>query len=392
MKPKFRFLTVLNTAAAAVLDGINSARGVYQEMTLGEGEKDSRYRFVRYGEHPVMMEINGRVQRVIQVIDKQAVEEMASNYQSFRTQLATFFRGIPIYIGHADDPQWCKDNPGHTAAAVGRIKEITAGEEGMMVRSVFNTRGVDALCGEAPEYSGHSPRWRMKEIPERPGHYRPFLLWSDALTNDPNIPDSGMEALNQSPGDAGPENTTTENMELTPEALKALGFAPDAKPTPAEISTAVVKLLGEKASVEAAKATADTSLTAANSRNTKLQEELDGLRDISVVTAINTAITDGRITEAEKPVWEGLLKADFKNGSAALAKLKGNDALNTRNNLGDLNSRRGEGGDLPNGQDAMNEAAHAYAKEKGIDVSNAAGWTRAWEGAAAAKPEIFKRG
>lgn len=391
MKAKFKFLTALNTAAAAILDGINSARGVYQEMSLGEGEKDSSYRFVRYGEHPVMMEINGRVQRVIQVIDKQAVEEMASNFQSFRTQLATFFRGIPIYIGHADDQQWCKDNPGHTAAAVGRIKEITAGEDGMMVRSVFNSRGVEALAGEAPEYSGHSPRWRMREIPDRPGHYRPFLLWSDALTNDPNIPDSGM-VLNQSPGDAGPENNKNDNMELTPEALKALGFAPDAKPSPAEISAAIIKLLGEKASADAAKATAETNLTAANSRNATLQTELNGLREASVVTAINTAITEGRITEAEKPVWEGLLKADFANGSAALAKLKGSDALNTRSQLGDLNSRRGEGGDLPSGHDAMNAAAHAYAKEKGIDTSTAAGWTRAWEGAAAAKPEIFKRG
>lgn len=391
MKSKFRFLTALNTAAAIVLDGINSARGAYQEMTLGEGEKDSSYRFTRYGEYPVVMEINGRVQRVMQVVDKQAVEEMASNFQSFRTQLATFFRGIPIYIGHADDPQWCKDNPGHTTAAVGRIKEITAGEEGMMVRSVFNTRGVDALSGEAPEYSGHSPRWRMREIPDRPGYYRPFLLWSDALTNDPNIPDSGM-ALNQSPGAAGPENTNNEKMELTPEALKALGFAPDAKPSPAEISAAVVKLLGEKTTADSAKATADTALTTANTRITALVAENSSLRDSSVTTAINAALAEGRITDADKPVWEGLLKADFQNGSVALGKLKGSDALNTTNHLGDLNARRGEGVDLAAGQDAMNAAAHQFAKDNNIDTRTAEGWTRAWEGAAAAKPELFKRG
>lgn len=395
MKPKF--LTALNTAAQACLDTINSARGVWQEMSLAEGEKESSYRFVRYGEYPVEMVINGRVQTVMQVIDATAAEEMASNFRSLGTQLATFFKGIPVYEGHADDPEWQAQNPGHKPAAVGRIKEIVAGEDGIRVRTVFNERGVAMLSGEAPEYSGHSPRWRMREIPDRPGFYRPFLLWSDALTNSPNIPDSGM-TLNQSPSSraaAGdePENTNQSEMKLTPEALKALGFAPDATPSESEISAAIVKMLGEKTTAESAKTTAEGALTAANSRITVLTGEVTALRESGVVDAINSAVTAGRISEAEKDTWTNILKADFKSGSAALSKLPaGKDALNDRSRLGDLGNRGGEGASAgAGGIDAMNSAARTFAKDNGIDISTTTGWTEAWEGARAAKPEIFQR-
>lgn len=391
---KSRILTVINSATSAVVDGINSARGAWHELALNDGEKESRYIFTRYGEHPVELMVNGRVQKVMQVIDRQAAEEIASNFRSLSGQLATFFKGVPVYEGHADDPDWLAANPGHKASAVGRIKEITAGESGIEVRTVFNSRGVDLLTGEAPQYSGHSPRWRMKEIPGRPGFYRPFLLWSDALTNAPNIQGSVM-ALNQSPSKpagAGLEpEKPNDDMKLTAEALKALGFAPDATPTPDEISAAIVKMLSEKTAAEAEKATAETNLTAANSKVTRLEGEITALRDTTVVTAINTAVAEGRITEADRGEWTDILTANLKSGSAALAKLKGSDALNTRNQIPDLGARRGEVEVTAPSQQAMIDATHAYAKEKGIDVSNSAGWSRAWKECAALKPELFKR-
>jgi hypothetical protein len=389
-------LTALNTAAAAVMDGINSVAGVWSEISLAEGEKESRYVFTKYGEYPVEMLINGRVQTVTQVIDREAAELIASNYQSLTGKLAMFFRGIPIYEGHADDPDWLKENPGHKPAAVGRIKDIAPGAEGIEVRTVFNSKGVALLSGEAPEYSGHSPRWRMREIPGRPGCYRPFMVWSDALTNSPNIADSVMTAINQSPttaaGATGETEKPTDEMKLTAEALKALGFAPDAMPTADEISAAIVKMLGEKTTAETEKVTAVENLTAANTKVTRLETELSTLRESGVVTALNTAVAAGRITEADKPKWEKLLKADFETASGMLAELKPVDALNTANRLGNLGERRGEGAPVKGSAAAMQDAVHAYAKEKGIDVSNTAGWNRAWKECSEAKPELFARG
>ena len=43
------------------------------------------------------------------------------------------------------------------------------------------------------------------------------------------------------------------------------------------------------------------------------------------------------------------------------------------------------------GIDAINTAVREYAAEKKIDITDADGWTRAFEGARAAKPEIFAR-
>ncbi len=392
-------LTAINTAAAAVVDGINSMAGVWSEISLAEGEKESRYLFTKYGEYPVEMMINGRVQTVTQVIDREAAELIASNYQSLTGKLAMFFRGIPIYEGHADDPDWLRENPGHKQAAVGRIKEITPGDEGIEVRTVFNAKGVALLAGEAPVYSGHSPRWRMREIAGRPGCYRPFMVWSDALTNSPNIADSVMTAINQSPTGAAPAviepEKPTDTMKLTAEALKALGFAPDATPTETEISAAIVKMLGEKTAVETEKVTMETDLNAANTKVTRLELEVTALRDTGVVTAINSALTSGRITDAEKPKWEKLLKADFETASGMLADLKpGVDALNSRNHLGNLGGRKQEGGvdATPTGEQAIVEAVKAYAVEKGIDASNTAGWKRAFDGCREAKPELFARG
>jgi hypothetical protein len=70
---------------------------------------------------------------------------------------------------------------------VGRIKTIEAGADGIYVTAALNADGISLLAGEAPKYTGHSPFWRLAEIPGRAGHYRPILLWSDALTNMPNI-------------------------------------------------------------------------------------------------------------------------------------------------------------------------------------------------------------
>jgi hypothetical protein len=116
------------------------------------------------------------------------------------------------------------------------------------VESVFNTEGVRMVSGEAPAYSGHSANWRMVQVAGRPGCWRPIVLWSDALTNTPNIQECRM-ALNaldmgdlpqeiESPAQGDPAEGETENqetnddMKLTAEALKALGFAPDATPSP----------------------------------------------------------------------------------------------------------------------------------------------------------------
>lgn len=396
MKTKpFPFFT---SAMNAATESMNATSGVFQELSLpSSGETTFRYRLSPYGEFPGE-DITGKP--IIQVIDRQAGETLAANYGSLVGKLATFFRGIPIYEGHADDAGWREKNPGHRASAVGRIKSIEVEDDGIYVTSVLNSDGQALLDGDAPKYTGHSPYWRLSAISGRPGHFRPILLWSDALTNTPNIMHNTI-ALNGLDGVADDlpspdaeigesENHENTDMKLTPEALQALGFAPDAEPTAEEISAAIVKMLSDKATAEADKAAAEGTATAANSRLSLVETELDLVRGTAVATVITEAINSGRITDADKPAWTAALNTAFASESAKLKTLM--PVLNTANRV-DLGGRREAAmTDAANAAERITQGVIAFAAEKAIDITTAPGWTKAYDACRAAKPELFAKG
>ena len=396
---KNKFINAINSTAARA---INAVSGVFQELTLPEGETTLRYRLSPYGTFPVD-DVNGKL--IYQVVDKKAGETMAVNFGSLTGKLATFFRGIPIYEGHPDDPGWAAANPGHRASAVGRIKSIETqdqgnADDGIYVTSVINADGKSLLSGDAPKYSGHSPHWRLSPIAGHPDHYMPVLLWSDALTNTPNILSNtialnalqGVEAaIEETSPDAAAvavgdgEPNTDENMKLTAEALAALGFAPDATPSPEEISAAIVKMCAAQATEEAAE---PPSTTAANARIGILETELTAIRGAAVERVITDAINTGRITEAERPAWTTALNTSFITEADKLSKLM--PVLNTTSKVPDLGKRRdGLCIDAANAANRITEGVRAYAAEKSIDIDTGEGWTRAYDACRRDKPELF---
>ena len=384
------FTTALNTATMA----LNSVRGMVSEFALPEDlTQEFRYRLSPYGEFPVT---DVRGQNIIQVVDREAGETLAANFGSLRTKFATFFKGIPIYEGHPDDAEWLKQNPGHKAVALGRLKSIELEDDGIWVTGALNSKGIAMLSGEAPEYSGHSPNWRLVEIPGKPRHYRPILLWSDGLTNMPNIMQNTI-ALNSLQGNPSPdadesgesENQKNNDMKLTPEALQALGFAPDAEPSPEEITAAIIKLASEQAEAKAKMATAEGETTAANSRITLLETEITNIRGIAVESAITEAINTGRITEADKPAWTTALNTSYLTEKAKLDKLM--PSINTENKVAQIGRRDLNVTDASNAVDRITQEVKGYAVEKAIDITTAAGWTKAYDACRAAKPEIFAR-
>ncbi len=393
---KLGILNVINTAAATA---INTIANVVNDLRLEGDEREQWQRLVPYGEYPATIQIDGRPTAIMQVLDRSAGELMAENQATVINQLRHLGRGLPIYIGHPDNRDWLAQNPGADSSSKGRIKALEAREDGVYMLTVFNDDGRALIGGDAPPFSAQSPNWDMVPISEGSKRYRPFVLRSIGLTNQPNIPEcaiglntAGANEPSQSEAAGAadePETPQNDDMKLTADALKALGFAPDATPSNDEISAAIVKMLGEKAAAEAAKATAETSLTAANTRATTAETELTNLRSSTVATAINSALTEGRITEAERPTWEGLLKADPVNGAAALAKVGKATAINTANKIGDLGLRKGEGATAAASFTAINDAVGAYAKEHGLDLKKQADYDKAFAEVRAAKPEIF---
>lgn len=391
------FTAALNSATAA----LNSVRGVVSELSLpADVTREFSYRLSPFGEFPVT-DVRGK--DIIQVVDREAGETLAANFGSLRMKFATFFKGIPIYVGHPDDPAWLEKNPGHRAEAIGRLKSIDLrGDgsdpdvDGVWVTGALNATGIAKLSGDAPEYTGHSPNWRLSQIPGRPGYFRPILLWSDGLTNMPNIMTNTI-ALNslQGVGDPSPdadqsgepENQET-NMKLTPEALKALGLAPDAEPTTDVISAAIIKLASDQAQAKADMATAQGETTAANSRATRFETELKLVRGTAVDTVLTDAINSGRITEADKGKWTDALNTDFAGESAKLTKLM--PVLNTSSQIaGQVDKGRGQ---LATTTEALNSAVRVIATENGLDLTKTADYDRAWAMLRTAKPELFSKG
>lgn len=402
---KRKHSTLFTTAINAATLAINAAQGVFQELNVTPGETTIRYRLSPFGEFPVD-DVNGKP--IIQVVDAKAGETMAINFGSLGTRLATFFKGIPMYEGHPDDAEWLRKNPGHKAIALARIKSMenqVHGDEndGIYVTAVLNSKGVEKLTGDAPEYTGHSPNWRLAEIPGRPGCYRPILLWSDGLTNTPNILNNtialnslaGMEIdveVNIDSPDAGnpgaTENQNQNDMKLTPDALKALGFAPDASPTVEEISAAIVKLASDQATAAADLATAQSATTAANSRATNLETELGAIRGAAVETVLTDAVNQGRITQADVPMWTNALNASFISERTKLMSLV--PVMNTTGKVTTGERRNPTMVDASNAISAITEGVRSYAIEKGIDIATTTGWDRAYAACKAERPELFK--
>ncbi len=399
MKP-LRFINAINSATVRA---INAVSGVFQELSLPEGETTLRYRLSPYGTFPVD-DVSGNL--IYQVVDRKAGETMAINFGSLSSKLATFFRGIPIYEGHADDPGWAAANPGHRASAVGRIKSIECEDDGIYVTSVINSDGKALLSGDAPKYSGHSPHWRLSPIAGQPDHFSPVLLWSDALTNSPNILANTI-ALNSLQGvtdDPSPdaeanaagatENPTpeTDTMKLTAEALAALGFAPDATPSPEEISAAIVTMCDAAAKEDAAEPpdAAEATSQATNSRLGVLETELRAIRAEAVESAVTDAINTGRITAAERPAWVTALNASYITEKAKLDSLV--PVLNTRSRVPDLGNRRdGLCIDAANAASRITDGVRAFAAGNAIDISTAEGWTRAYDTCRATNPDLFAK-
>lgn len=117
----------------------------------------------------------------MQIVDEKSAETLVKNFSS--SLLSSFWAGVPVYIGHPDDPE----NYNAKAKVVGRIKKLCLLDGGIAALTVYSKDIFNKIkCGKI---KAMSPRWQMKKNAD--GSYSPMKLISVGLTNDPNIPGSG---------------------------------------------------------------------------------------------------------------------------------------------------------------------------------------------------------
>lgn len=337
----------------------------------------------------------------LQVFDRAAADAIVSAFNSRSNQLANFFRGEPIYVGHPDDAEWAKANPLIRAEAVGRIREVKAEADGLHLRQAFNEEGKRLVGGDAPAYTSFSPNWGMLPITYQGRKaFRPVELYSNGLTNQPNIPGTFI-GLNE----ALPPETTTSNpmKEHLIKLLALLGItmsadATDAQATAAinealpKVTTAVAaegKLataLNEKAALETRLTSATAAVQTATNESATLRTTVASERSERAGLVITRAINEGRLTEAKRSEWLGKFTAqgaDFIAVEGEINKLQ--KAVNTKSKTDDLGSRRGapQSAEAKQRINAVNEAITAKMNSAKCDR------TAAYLALQTEKPELF---
>jgi len=137
---------------------------------------------------------------------------MVEHFHSFRGRLRRRFGGLPVYIGHPDDPQF-RQQPGHQdTRAYAWIQDMDARDDGLCVLTKWSEAGLRLLRNAFFKFL--SPRWEMQSL--EPGKFRPVRLLSVGLTNYPNIPGDAIANQTAEPAEATTVQSQAVAMALPP--------------------------------------------------------------------------------------------------------------------------------------------------------------------------------
>ncbi len=125
-----------------------------------------------------------------QRVTREAAEAMARRFNSLHARLARRLGGLPIFIGHPDEPTPSLREADTRAYAW--VIDRDDREDGLWMHSRWSERGRQLLANA--HYKFLSPRWKM--TPTGKGHFIPHELVSVGLTNNPNIPGDAIEIQN----------------------------------------------------------------------------------------------------------------------------------------------------------------------------------------------------
>jgi hypothetical protein len=370
----------------------------------------------------------------LQIFDRKAADDMVKAHNSTLSKVVNFIKGggntYPVYIGHPDIPG-TKDQD---KRAYGWIENMRAEDDGLHFGVKWSAAGRELV--ENAHFKFYSPLWWVKK---NKGNAVPIGLKSMGLTNDPNIPVPALanEHAAETAEESQHEETETENEDMNPEILKALGLdetataadvlakilqlkkpaakpaaekpaaeKPDAKPAaaekPADEKPADEKPAAEKPAAEAKPAAEKPA--AEMTEMEKAEEEIEKLKKENLAAgekvkgaanaALDAAVQAGRITPAEKgaKLVEILAANDIGEAITGLGKLEAKVKIaSTTGNLGSAKARLVI---AANDDSKAAKVERAQLVENEFQATNAAlskGERKriAWQRAQSKNPELF---
>lgn len=253
--------------------------------------------------------------------------EIVANFNLQRIADGAKFGGLPFFIGHPDVPEFAARFTDTRAA--GWIIGLEAAADGLYGNVDWTPFGTPLIEGK--EYKFLSPTWFIQRGSD--GVLHPARLKSAGLTNTPNIPVAPLANDHNPPKADKPQN---KGNIMPPWLLPLLGLPADAtedqaKTVLAEWAKMKTAATGNEKALADEKTRADTAETAAKTATTEVAnlktqateqaKLLAAERGARADLALGNAITEGRITEADKPGWRtALLANEAKFGEMAALK------------------------------------------------------------------------
>ena len=276
---------------------------------------------VPYGDHPHEMGL--------QRFGKAQAEEMVGYFKNTWNKIKRAIIGMPIFRGHPDIEELANQYPDKTS--YGQIADMEARDDGLYLRPVLSEDGAALVNEEGLRF--FSPHWLATELPAERGRrvFAPAFLVSIGLTDRPNI--AGTSLVNSKADPAADASKTPTQDTIMPQwLLILLGLANDApeetvktklnellaRPEP----TALANEQSRATTLANENTTLKADVAAKETRVTELETALANERTALRTALVDAAIRDGRITDADKPVWLGRLEHAFANEAPALAALK----------------------------------------------------------------------
>ena len=395
--------------------------------------------FVPYGDYPHK---NG-----LQKFDKDAATKMASHFNGLLQKLANAFAGPAVYIGHPDVPGRGTEFP--DKKAYGRITGIEVRDDGALFTAKMNSEGAELVANASFAY--YSPFWGCEKVQ---GGIRPVQLYSIGLTNTPNIdvpalandaggmcqcekcgesfdyaaqneattgavkcPKCGETVDSEGKAVTAAEDTCkpkTENTLITALITAGIVAENDEQPVMLEKIAKLIEVANEKTSaalvalnhqLAAANTAATDALakaTAANDTLTKTEADiaaandaLKAARTLAANSALDIAITTGRLTPADREAKLTALLA-IENSTDFTASLTGIIAapvvMKTENTHSASLGKEAKVITAANEEHEKSKQRLALVdrcKKKFPRLSGQALHDAAWNSARAEKPELF---
>jgi hypothetical protein len=321
--------------------------GMANEIS-GESTADG-WALIRYGEWPN--------ERGLQRFGKEQATQMVGYFKNAWNRIKRAFVGMPVLKGHPDFADQLRKELSREPSEMkragltqlineieqrypdktiyGTIADMEVREDGLAIKPVLTEAGASLVNEQGLRF--FSPHWLAVALPEKSAGkdiQAPIYMMSIGLTARPNI--AGTSLVNTAPqvspmnktlvlkllaamGQPADASASDEQLDavLTNAIPVAAGFA--ARPEP----TALMNEQSARNAAEAEKSTIAAKLTAAETALVNEQTEHVATRKARNEALVGAAVSAGRITEAQKPIWLGRLERDYATESIALVNEQG---------------------------------------------------------------------